>query len=116
MLSNASNNNPPCRRTMRIMGTFTRRSLLGAAAAAVASPLAIGQTQARAYAADTASKDLRKSQLFLDDTWIQDTYRLERSWESAEIFPEPMVRPETKIDGYQIVIAGGSVFKFGNEW
>jgi len=75
------------------------------------------QTQGRTFAGDTEKKDLRQSQLFLDDTWIEETYRLERSWEGAEIFPEPVLRPETAIDGYQIVISGGSVLRLGpRDW
>ena len=73
---------------------------LGASAVGAAS-----QPQTRSFAANTENKDLRQPQLFLDDTWIEETYRLERSWEQAEIFPEPVLRPETAVDGYQIVIA-----------
>ncbi len=96
----------------------TRRSFLGGAvgAAALLAEPPTPATQGRSYAADASRKDLRKSQLFLDDTWIEETYRLERSWESAEIFPEPMVKPETPWEGYQIVISGGSVHRVGNEW
>jgi hypothetical protein len=42
------------------------------------------QTQAREPGADTHGKDPRQSQLFLDDTWIDETARLERVWEAAE--------------------------------
>ncbi len=95
----------------------TRRVFCAAAAAAaVVQPGRADNVQARSFAADPAAKDLRKSQLFLDDTWIEETYRLERSWESAEIFPEPILRPETAWEGYQIVIAGGSVLRVGDEW
>ena len=97
---------------------LTRRAFCGtsvAGAAALAAFAGGPQTQARTFAADPDTKDLRQSQLFLDDTWIEETYRLERSWESAEIFPEPVLRPETRIDGYQIVISG-SVFRLGNDW
>jgi hypothetical protein len=98
---------------------LSRRTFLGGAAGVSAlagwPPAADAQVQAHAFAADTAAKDLRQSQLFLDDTWIEETYRLERAWETAEIFPEPVLRPETRIDGYQMVISG-SVFRIGNDW
>ena len=80
--------------TMRL----NRRSFLRTAAAgglaAVAGPSYGDSTQAHSFGADTARKDLHTSQLFLDDTWIAEAYRLERTWESADIYPEPVVKPE----------------------
>ena len=38
--------------------------------------------------------DLTRSQLFLDDFWIEDHQRLTRQWHQADIFPEPVLRPE----------------------
>ena len=43
--------------------------------------------------------DLTKSQLFLDDTWIEDQAMLTRVWHAAEIYPEPVLRPETPWEG-----------------
>ena len=65
--------------------------------------------------ADTAGKDVHKSQLFLDDTWIEETYRLERAWESAEIYPDPVLKPEAPWEGHQLTMFG-SVFRHGDEW
>lgn len=59
--------------------------------------------------------DLRQSQLFLDDTWIEETSRLERVWMTAEIVPEPVLKPEAAWEGIQIVMFG-SVFRMANEW
>lgn len=42
-----------------------------------AAPMsATGQRQTHSFAAETAGKELRESQLFLDDTWIEETYRM----------------------------------------
>ncbi|MCX6622140.1 MAG: hypothetical protein NTY38_13950 [Acidobacteria bacterium] len=100
---------------MKILSnTLTRRQAM---AALTALPCLGGPNQAQtpSAAAPTATRDLRRSQLFLDDTWIEETHRLERIWEAAEIFPEPMLRPETAWEGYQIVISG-SVLRIGDEW
>jgi len=61
------------------------------------------------------AKDLRRSQLFLDDTWIEETARLERVWPEAEIVPEPVLRPEAPWEGMQLTMFG-SVFRLGDEW
>ena len=61
-------------------------------------------------AASTEPADLRHSQLFLDDTWIEETSRLERVWTTAEIVPEPVLKPEAPWEGMQIVMFG-SVFR-----
>jgi hypothetical protein len=71
--------------------------------------------QGHSSAADPDTRDLRQSQLFLDDTWIEETYRLERVWESADVYPEPVLRPEAPWEGHQIVMFG-SVFRTGSEW
>ncbi len=94
---------------------INRRSLFAGALGATAA-MAAPTTQTRSFTANTENKDLKETQLFLDDTWIEETYRLERVWEPAEIFPEPVLRPETAVDGYQIVISGGSVHRVGDEW
>jgi hypothetical protein len=59
--------------------------------------------------------DLRQSQLFLDDTWIAETSRLERVWTQAEIVPEPVLKPEAPWEGIQVVMFG-SVFRLASEW
>jgi hypothetical protein len=93
------------------MSSVTRRAFCAIAACA---PLR-AQVQTRTSAADPAAKDLKRSQLFLDDTWIEETYRLERVWQPAEIYPEPVLRPEKPWEGRQIVMFG-SVFRLGGEW
>ena len=35
--------------------------------------------------------DLTKSQLFLDDLWIDDQHKLTRLWHPADIYPEPLM-------------------------
>lgn len=66
-------------------------------------------------AAPAEPVDLRQSQLFLDDTWIEETSRLERVWSSAEIVPEPVLKPEAPWEGVTVVMFG-SVFRLANEW
>ena len=61
------------------------------------------------------SADLTKSQLFLDDTWIEDTQRLTRLWHKARMFPEPVLRPEKPWEGRQVIMFG-TVFKLGETW
>jgi predicted GH43/DUF377 family glycosyl hydrolase len=68
-----------------------------------------------ARAATPIPTDLTQPQLFLDDSWIEETSRLQRVWEQAEIFPEPVLRPETPWEGRQVVMYG-SVFRIGGEW
>ncbi|HYM13734.1 MAG TPA: hypothetical protein VEU62_23545 [Bryobacterales bacterium] len=94
----------------------TRRAFLQAAAGAAFLPApARAAEQLHAFRAETSRLDLRLSQLFLDDTWIEETYRLERLWETADIFPEPVLRPETPWENRQVVMYG-SVFHTGSEW
>jgi hypothetical protein len=90
-----------------------RRSFLRTIAAAV--PAYGDSRQFRAFRADAGKQDLHASQLFLDDTWIEETYRLERTWESAEIYPEPVLKPEAPWEGHQLTMFG-SVFRHQNEW
>jgi len=89
----------------RLLPQLSRRRLLQSAAALCAPPL-------RAAAEPL---DLRQSQLFLDDAWIEETARLERVWAAAEIVPEPVLKPEAPWEGIQIVMFG-SVFRMANEW
>ncbi len=55
-------------------------------------------------------RDLTKSQLFLDDMWIEDQQRLQRRWYQADIFPESVLRPEKPWEGTEIIRP--SVFKY----
>ncbi len=59
--------------------------------------------------------DLAKSQLFLDDTWIEDQQRLTRLWHKADIFPEPVLRPEKPWED-TVVRLYGTVFKLDDRW
>ena len=38
--------------------------------------------------------DLTKSQLFLDDLWIDEQHKLTRLWYAVDIYPEPVLRAE----------------------
>jgi len=78
------------------MSEISRRLFLQASVAA--------SGLAGAVRTDTSRKDLHLSQLFLDDTWIEETYRLERTWESADIYPEPVLKPETAWEGHQLTM------------
>lgn len=59
--------------------------------------------------------DLTKSQLFLDDTWIDDQTMLTRLWHQAEIFPEPVMRPEFPWEGTGLAMFG-TVMKLEDGW
>lgn len=59
--------------------------------------------------------DLSRSQLFLDDIWIEDAQRLTRVWHKALIYPEPVLWPEMPWEGHQVIMFG-SVFKLGETW
>ena len=88
------------------MFSLSRRRFLGGAAL----------THARfPLGAAAPVTDLRRSQLFLDDTWIEESSRLQRVWSTAEIVPEPVLRPEASWEGIQITLFG-SVFRLGSQW
>ena len=59
--------------------------------------------------------DLTQNQLFLDDRWIEDTQRLSRLWHRAEVYPEPVVRPDKPWEGANLLMSG-TVFKVGETW
>jgi hypothetical protein len=86
------------------MTTLSRRRMLLAPAFASLTRAAV-----------PPAKDLRHSQLFLDDYWIDETLRLERVWQAADIVPDPVLRPEALWEGVQLVMFG-SVFRLGDEW
>jgi len=100
---------------MKRQQEFTRREFyrLGAGAALALRPAFAAPPQRSG--AEHTRKDLRKSQFFLDDTWIEETYRLERAWTRAEIVPEPVLRPEAPWEGMQLMMFG-SVFRLKDEW
>ena len=50
--------------------------------------------------------DLTKSQLFLDDTWVADQQRLQRRWYPAEVYPEPLLRPDMPWEGTDLIFYG----------
>ena len=91
------------------MSTLSRRELLGAAATVAFTPLALRGS------GPPPESDLRKSQLFLDDAWVEESSRLQRAWCSAEIVPEPVLKPEAPWEGIQVVMYG-SVFRLRDEW
>ncbi len=49
------------------------------------------------------SPDLFRSQLFLDDTWIAESWRLSRVWHKARKRPEPVLRPENPSEGTPVM-------------
>ena len=88
------------------MPSLSRRTFLQAPALLTPLPLRSSSSEA---------SDLRQRQLFLDDTWIAESARLERVWSTAEIMPEPVLRPEAPWEGAQIIMFG-SVFRLSNGW
>ena len=50
--------------------------------------------------------DLTRSQLLLDDFWIEDQQRLTRQWHQADIFPEPVLRPKEPWEGTNVTLYG----------
>ncbi len=54
--------------------------------------------------------DLTKSQLFLDDTWVAEQRRLQRRWYPAEVYPEPLLRPDMPWEGTGLIFYG-TVFR-----
>ena len=56
--------------------------------------------------------DLARSQLFLDDNWVEDVQRLTRLWHKADIYPEPLVRPDQPWETRGLVLYG-TVLRLG---
>jgi len=52
--------------------------------------------------------DLRQPQLFLDDTWIADSGRLQRTWHQALKYPDPVIAAEHPWE-YNCPVAYGSI-------
>lgn len=50
-----------------------------------------------------AACDLSKSQFFMDDTWIAESWRLGRVWHPARKRPEPVLRPEAAWEGAPVM-------------
>ena len=40
--------------------------------------------------------ELTRSQLFLDDLWIDEQHKVTRLWHPADIYPEPVLRAEKR--------------------
>ena len=64
---------------------------------------------------DKRPTDLTQSQLFIDDRWVEESYRSTRSWYNADIFPEPVLRPKKPWEGTNIWLYGG-VIKIGDRF
>ena len=58
--------------------------------------------------------DLTKSQLFLDDLWIDDQHKLTRLWHAADIYSEPVLRAEKPWEGMNVSVS--LVMKSGDHW
>ena len=58
--------------------------------------------------------DLAKSQLFLDDLWIDEQHKLTRLWHPADIYPEPVLVAEKPWEGTSVSVA--TVMKTGDHW
>ena len=50
--------------------------------------------------------DLTKSQLFLDDTWIEEQSMLTRIWHKPHLYPEPVMRAEKPWEGTNLAFYG----------
>ena len=62
----------------------------------------------------TRESDLTKSQLFLDDLWIDEQHKLTRLWHPADIYPDPVLVAEKPWEGTTIQVA--TVLKTGDQW
>ena len=58
--------------------------------------------------------DLTKSQLFLDDLWIDEQHKLTRLWHPADIYPEPVLIAEKPWEGTSVSV--GTVMKTADHW
>ena len=58
--------------------------------------------------------DLTKSQLFLDDLWIDEQHKLTRLWHPADIYPDPVLVAEKPWEGTTIQVS--TVMKTGDHW
>lgn len=52
-------------------------------------------------------------QLFLDDRWIEDAHRVQRTWHEARWYPEPVLRPTEPWEGHQVILYGTVVREAG---
>jgi len=59
--------------------------------------------------------DLTKSQLFLDDTWIEEQSMLTRIWHKPHLYPEPVMRAEKPWEGTNLAFYG-TVLRIGEAW
>lgn len=58
--------------------------------------------------------DLTKSQLFLDELWIDEQHKLTRLWHPVDIYPEPVLRAEKPWEGTSVSVS--AVMKNGAHW
>ena len=58
--------------------------------------------------------DLIKSQLFLDNLWIDEQHKLARLRHPVDIYPEPVLRAEKPWEGTTIRVA--TVTRSGGHW
>ena len=58
--------------------------------------------------------DLTKSQLFLDDLWIDEQHKLTRLWHAADVYPEPVLRAEKPWEGTGV--SASTIMKTGDHW
>lgn len=59
--------------------------------------------------------DLKNSQLFLDDRWIERSHHVQRKWHRADIYAEPMIRPTEPWEGYRVYFVGTAAKDAGFE-
>ena len=64
---------------------------------------------------DSLQRDLTKSQLFLDDTWVEDQTMLTRLWHKPDIYLEPFLRPEMAWESNTLAMYG-TVLRVGQMW
>ena len=62
----------------------------------------------------TGTPDLTRSQLFLDDFWIDEQHKLTRLWYPADIYPEPVLCAREPWEGTTVGVE--TVFKSGDHW
>jgi len=54
--------------------------------------------------------DLNKAQLFVDDTWIADSIRVQRTFHQPKKFPEPVVVPDKPWERFGCVAYGSALY------
>lgn len=59
--------------------------------------------------------NLRNAQLFLDDSWIEDSGRVQRVWHQANKYPDPVIRADQPWER-NCIVAYGSVLHHGGKY